>query len=130
MSLLIDRIKKSKNSLKRYANKGATMMVAVVIMGILIVFTFSLMLVAYSFYASQNKNVASLRCSEAAITLSQALESELTFDNKAELYPEKDSYLYKYIRYNICQYEVGKTGYWPYYDPNGGAAHDESHAFR
>lgn len=87
------------------------MIVAIIIMTILIVFTFSLILVAYTLYASQNKNVASLRCSEAANTLSVALKDELTYEDlTTERYPEADSYLYRYIRCNICHEET-----WPYY---------------
>ena len=108
-------------------NSGATMIVAIVIMTILIVFTFSLTLIAYTLYASQNKNIASMRCSEAANTLSKALGDELTYQNDADnRYPEFDSYLYKYIRFNILQDD--KT--WPYYDPKESTGHDKASAFR
>ena len=104
------------------------MMVAVVIIGILMVFTFSLLLVSYTLYASQSKKAASLRNAEAATSLSQALETELTeYSTVAgeENDPEKNSALWKYLRCNIAQGDVN----WPYYDPSV-AGHDEEHAFR
>ena len=79
-------------------NKGVTMITAIIIMTILIVFTFALTLIAYTLYAPQNKNVASMRCSEAANTLSAALEEELTYvDDDNGHCPEIDSNLYRYI---------------------------------
>lgn len=99
--------------------KGMTMIVAVVIMAILIVFTFSLTLIAYSLYSSQNKNLSSMKCAEAANTLVVALADELCYEDAAtERYPEYDSYLYKYIRYNL--FHSSQT--WPYYKKN-----DEDH---
>ena len=120
---------KELNNVSKRNNKGATMIVAIVIMGILIVFTFSLTLVAYTYYASQNKNVASLRCSEAANSFSLALEDELTYEYKdgegnVIRCPEYDSYLYKYLRYNLFQEET----FWPYY--GSGDGHDMSYASR
>lgn len=98
-------------------NHGAALMVAVVIIGILLVFTFSLLLVTYTLYSSQNKNAASKRNSEAANTLSKALTTELT---------KTDGELWRYLRFNICQQNT-----WPYYDPEyAGTGHDEKAAFR
>ena len=108
-------------------NKGATMMVAVVIIGILMVFTFSLLLVSYTLYASQSKKAASLRNAEAATSLSRALETELTVYSTVagkENDPEKNSALWKYLRCNIAQGDN-----WPYYDP-AAPGHDEEYAFR
>ena len=115
-------------------NKGATMMAAIIIMAILIVFTFSLTLIAYTLYASQNKNIASMRCVEAANTLSIALEKDLTYVyesdvdpiDKNSLYPERESFLYRYIRYNICQDDVT----WPYFVSDGTENHDRKAACR
>ena len=103
------------------------MMVAVVIIGILMVFTFSLLLVSYTLYASQSKKAASLRNAEAATSLSQALETELTVYSSVageENDPEKNSVLWKYLRCNIAQGDE-----WPYYDPSKDG-HDEEYAFR
>ena len=106
-------------------NRGVALIVAVVIMSILIVFTFALMLAAYTLYSSQNKNVSSMMCTQAANTLSAALDKELTYVNKKDnKYPEKDSYLYRYIRYNLCQEAT-----WPYYKA-GTPGHGEDEAFR
>ena len=92
-------------------NKGIAMIVAVIIITILIVFTFSLTLIAYTLYASQAKNIANMRCAEAANTLSRAISDELTYtDSSKNRFPEYDSYLYKYLRYNLCQDST-----WPYY---------------
>ena len=103
-----------------------TLIVAVVIIAILIVFTFALTLVAYSLYSSQNKNLSSMKCAEAANTLSTSLADELTFmDDSKDRFPEFDSYLYMYIRYNL--FHSDKT--WPYYYPKK-AGHGQSEAFR
>ena len=92
-------------------------MVAVVIIGILMVFVLSLLLVTYSLYSSQNKNVAGTRNSEAANTLSIALTTEL--EQSAS-----DSALWRYLRFNICN-----RGTWPFYQP-GLEGHGETEAFR
>lgn len=109
-----------------HKEKGMTMIVAVVIMAILIVFTFSLTLIAYSLYSSQNKNLASMKCAEAANTLAVALSDELHYEDEAtERYPEYESYLYKYIRYNL--FHASQT--WTYYKKNN-ADHTSEKAFR
>ncbi|MCR4813924.1 MAG: type II secretion system GspH family protein [Lachnospiraceae bacterium] len=99
-------------------NRGAAMMVAIVIVGILMIFIFSLLLVSYTLYASQSKVPASRRNSEAANSLSQALETEMTRTD-APL----DSALWKYVRLNILQES------WPYYDPSVDG-HGSEAAFR
>ena len=108
------------NKVSREKNRGAAMMLAIVIIGIILVFTFSLLLVSYTLYASQNKKVSSVRCSEAANSLSVALEEEL--DNP-DAY--KYSALYKYLRCNALQ----GTRTWPYYDPET-PGHGRDEAFR
>ena len=65
-------------------NKGATMVVCIMIMAVLIIFTFAVTLAAYTLYASQNKNIASMRCSEAANSLSAALDEELQDPDAAQ----------------------------------------------
>ena len=109
-----------KTNHNRISNSGAAMIVAILIIGIILVFTFALLLVSYTLYASQNKNAASLRCSEAANTLSLAIEQELEDENAYS-----NSNLWKYIRCNALQ-DV-KT--WPYYAP-GVAGHGMDEAFR
>ena len=119
-TLLRDRCKKCNNN-------GASLILAIIIILILIIFTFSLMLIAYTLYASQNKNISSLKCSEAANSLSVALNDELTYEDKDNnIYPELESYLYRYIRYNICQDD--RT--WPYYVNDDTAGHDKKAAYR
>ena len=119
--------KKQFNMIKSYlCNRGATMIAALVVMTILIAFTFSLTLVAYTLYASQNKNNVSMKCAEAANTLSDALGDEITYIDEANnRFPEYDSYLYRYLRYNICQSRT-----WPYYDPKDTTNHGKDKAFR
>ena len=97
--------------IKKMNNQGAAMMVVVVIIGILMIFCFSLLLASYTLYASQNKNAASKRNSEAANTLSRALETELTRGDSTE----KDSALWKYLRCNLNQNEW-KSGEIKYFD--------------
>ena len=101
------------------------MMLAVVIIGILMVFTFSLLLVSYTLYASQSKKAASLRNAEAATSLSKALETELVENSTTGYIPETESALWKYLRCNIAQGDDD----WPYYDP-ASAGHTEEYAFR
>lgn len=111
------RLKESRkfNSLK---NSGAALIVAVVVMMILIVFTFMLVLLAYTLYASQNKNISSMKCAEATNTLSVALDAEMQDVNAAQ-----KSHLYQYARFNVGQDN------WPYYDAST-PGHDKAHAFR
>ena len=101
-------------------NKGATMVVCIMIMAVLIIFTFAVTLAAYTLYASQNKNIASMRCSEAANSLSAALDEELQDPDAAQ-----KSHLYQYLRFNLCQSD---ESYWPYY--SGGANHTREYACR
>lgn len=105
----------------KYKNKGTALMATIIIIAIIIVFSLALLLVSYNLYASQNKNAASLRCSEAANTLSVELEKELT-DPEAYKYSD----LWKYLRCNIMQ----DTTTWPYYDPDESAGHDKKAAYR
>jgi len=98
---------------KKLNNRGTAMMVVVVIVGILMIFCFSLLLASYTLYATQNKNAASKRNAEAANTLSKALETELTRGDATE----KDSALWKYLRCNINQ-ENWKSGEIKYFDMN------------
>ena len=122
---LFDYLLYHKSYEKKDNNKGATMVIAIVIMSILVIFTFSLALVAYTLYASQNKNAASMKCSEAANTLNRAMEFELTKTDGDPLDdPVYQSYFYKYVRYNICQENT-----WPYYNPSE-AGHTKEYAFR
>ena len=124
----MEMIKRKLNRGLHQRDQGMALIVSVVIIAILIVFTFSLTLIAYTLYSSQNKNIASMRCREAANTLSSALFYELTFTDETQTpkrYPEYDSYLYKYLRYNICQDDVT----WPYYEP-GTDGHGKEDAFR
>ena len=94
------------------------MMVAVVIIGILMIFIFSLLLVSYTLYASQNKKPSARKNSEAANSLSLAMQTEL---EQPEAYNE--SALWKYLRCNILQTT------WPYYEP-GTSGHGDKEAFR
>ncbi len=103
-------------------NRGTAMMVAVVIIAILMVFTFALLLVSYTLFASQNKKVASRRNAEAANTLGLAITEELT--NQAA---DEKSDLWRYLRCNIGQEDT-----WPYYleGSNPDDPHGENNAFR
>lgn len=97
-----------KSNLKAYIkNKGTAMIAAIIIIAVLMVFLFSLMLVTYSLYSSQNIKLASQRNREAANSLSVALRKELESDNA-----NSNSWLWKYLRCNLYQDNT-----WPYYDP-------------
>ena len=111
-----------QSNIERRKNKGTAMMVVIIIIGVLIVFCFSLLLVSYTLYASQTKKASSLRCSEAANTLSKALQVELTDPNAY-----RDSTLWNYLRFNLAQNDA-----WNYYDPYSAAdsVHSETYAFR
>ncbi|HCA21539.1 MAG TPA: hypothetical protein DEO87_04065 [Lachnospiraceae bacterium] len=110
---------------KKNNNNGAAMMLTIIIIAVLIVFTFSLILISYNLYASQNKNLSSDRNSEAANSLSRSLREELT-DGDAVT----NSNLWKYLRWNIA-YMADDTDCkdWPYYAPNK-AGHGDTEAKR
>ncbi len=112
-------IKTSYDKQKGKRDRGAALIVAIIIMAVVIIFTFSLMLVSYTYYASQSKNVASKRCSEAANTLSQALEEDVT-----SAYAPYYSSIWKYVRFNLFQKDT-----WPYYK-TGVSGHGAKEAFR
>ncbi len=102
-------------------NRGASLLMTIILTGVILVFAFSLLLVSYTLYASQNKKVSSLRCSEAANTLSVALEDELQDENACE-----NSALWKYLRCNLLNdYDT-----WPYYDPAESTGHGKKEAYR
>lgn len=100
-------------------NKGAAMIVAIIIIAVLMIFTFSLMLVTYTLYASQNKKIANMKNREAANTLSKVLNQELSGDS---VYT--DSSLWKYLRCNLYQKDT-----WPYYD-NSVSGYTSDYAYR
>ena len=113
--------KNRKHTIKYLSNDyGASMIVAIIVMAIVIIFTFSLLLVTYTLYASQSKKVASLKCSEAANSLSIAFQNEL---EDPEAY--QNSWLWNYLRFNLLRDDT-----WPYYDENATSGHTETQAFR
>ena len=107
-------------------DRGVAMMVCITIIAILMVFCFSLLAVSYSLYTSQNNSMQEEKNAEAAKSLDMALREELSADSE-------DSFLCKYLRYNIVAgYDEplnikGET--WPHYDP-GADGHDASYAKR
>lgn len=101
------------------------MMLTIIIIAVLIVFTFSLILISYNLYASQNKNLSSDRNAEAANSLSIALRDELTDEDAVY-----NSNLWKYIRWNIAYKNADDDCVdWPYYAPNK-EKHTEEYAKR
>ena len=112
--------KKNCKTAYRMNNRGAALMVSVIIIGILIVFTLSLLLVSYTLYASQSKKTAEMSSSEAAVTLSRALDQELTMDDNVT-----GSSLWNYLRYNLLQDDT----VWPYYE-EGVSGHSRTEACR
>lgn len=109
-------------------NKGAAMILTIVIMTVLIIFIFSLILVSYNLYASQNKNLSSTRNSEAVNSLSNSIMAEITDDDAMG-----KSNLYRYLRTNLA-YNPGSDSDWkdwPYYDENAlSGQHTKEAAFR
>lgn len=90
-------------------NRGAAMVVAIIVVAVLMIFTFSLLLVSYTLYSSQNKKVASKKCSEAANTLSTAMGAELDEVQNPNAYINSD--LWIYLRFHLMQDD------WPFYEP-------------
>ena len=90
-------------------NRGAAMVVAIIVVAVLMVFTFSLLLVSYTLYATQNKKVASKKCSEAANTLSTAMAAELDDEKNPQAYINSDFWIY--LRFHLMQSD------WPFYEP-------------
>lgn len=114
-------------------NKGAAMIVALVVMTVLMMFCLSLLLVVYSLYTSTLKKNSALQCKEACKTMSFELQSELTepvyADHESQSAAQKsvtgtggDS-LWFYIRYNIWQDS------WPYYSSTE-RGHGKDEAYR
>lgn len=114
--------KKKKQNITSYSfdNRGASLIVAIVVMAVVIIFTLSLLLVTYTLYASQNKKIASLKCSEAANSLSVALEKELTDPNAYE-----KSWLWNYLRFSLLRDDT-----WPYYVEGATSGHSSTEAYR
>lgn len=101
------------------------MMVTIIIIAVLMVFSFSLILISYNLYASQNKNISSQRNAEAANSLSVALGEELTAKDAG-----LKSNLWNYLRFNIAYIDpTGQWADWPYYAPDE-EGHGEKEAFR
>ncbi len=98
-------------------DKGVAMVVCITIISILVIFCFSLLLVSYTLYASQNKNNQSDQNQEAAKSFADAIKKELTESDES-------SNLMRYLRYN-----VGQDSSWPYYAPDE-AGHGEVDAKR
>ena len=105
----------------RVDNSGSALFVVIIVIAVLIIFAFSLLLVSYTLYASQNKRAASLRCSEAANSFSSALKGEM---EDPEAY--KNSWFWMYLRYNLYQ---NSNVTWPYYDPEK-TGHTAEYAYR
>lgn len=114
-------------------NKGAAMIVALVVMTVLMMFCLSLLLVVYSLYTSTLKKNSALQCKEACKTMSFELQSELTEPEYADYESQRaakegvtgtggDS-LWFYIRYNIWQDS------WPYYSSTE-KGHGKDKAYR
>ena len=94
---------------RKLNNKGAAMVLTIVIILVVMIFAFSLILISYTLYSSQTKNLSASRNAEAVNTLSVALEKELTDSNAAS-----NSNLWKYLRCNIA-YPENNFKDWPYY---------------
>ena len=107
-------------------NRGVAMMVCITIIAILMVFCFSLLAVSYSLYTSENNSMQEEKNAEAAKSLDMALREEITADSE-------DSFLCKYLRYNIVAgYDEAlntKGETWPHYSPEE-SGHDASSAKR
>lgn len=107
-------------------DRGVAMMVCITIIAVLMIFCFSLLAVSYSLYTSQNNSMQEEKNAEAAKSLDMALRQELTSESE-------DSFLCKYLRYNIVAgYDEplntkGET--WPHYAPDE-SGHDASYAKR
>lgn len=107
------------------------MMLTIVLIAVLMVFIFSLILVSYNLYASQNKNLASARNTEAADSLAEAMLEELTAPDASTT-----SNTWKYLRANIAYTPLPSSpdpdwADWPYYDPQDTTGnHNEAAAFR
>ena len=90
---------------KKENNQGVALIVCITVISILVIFCFSLLLVSYTLYASQNKNLQSDRNAEAAKTLAVSIRQELAEGSD-------QSYLCNYLRYNVQQES------WPFYEVN------------
>lgn len=110
-------------------NKGAAMMLTIIIIAVVMIFVFSLIIISYNLYASQAKNMSGIRNAEAVNSMSIATEKELTDSNAIQ-----NSNFWKYLRMNVAyQNETADPEWqdWPYYDANDQTGnHDAESAFR
>ncbi len=115
---------------KKQYNKGAAMVVSIIIIAVLMIFAFSLILISYNLYAAQNKNLATMRNMEAANSLSVALQYEITEENAWE-----NSNLWNYVRFNMFDVDNSAAS-WTYYsskkegETGYEAGHDKDSAAR
>lgn len=116
--------------MRKLNNRGAAMMLTVVLIMVIMIFAFSLILVSYTLYSSQTKNLSSARNMEAVNSLSLALQDEME-DADASA----NSNLWKYIRCNIVYNDTSTEWLdWPYYAENSDgvalAGHTSTEAYR
>ena len=122
---------------KKTNNRGSAMLVAIIVSVVVVAFALSLLLVAYSLFASSAKKVTQTQGMELAKTVSLELAEEITrpkfasFDEVLEGVSGNGTYsatqypLWYYIRYNIQQ-EQG----WPYYADETVVGHSQKYAYR
>lgn len=113
----------SKHRKRHRAERGAAMVVAIVVSMVIMVFSLSLLLVTYSLYLSVPGGAISMQCRELAVSLSEEIGQELMRmpEQDAAVQPaEEQTALYGYLRSLLWQEEV-----WPHYDPEGEIAFEK-----
>jgi hypothetical protein len=114
---------------KTKKEEGVAMIVATVVGMILIVFTLSLLLVAYSLFSSVAAKRTQNQCEEVAKSVSQELGQELINVNYDSYLQQssalgRENNLWFFLRYNLWQQET-----WPYYN-DGETGHNEEDSYR
>ena len=131
---LIDRIRHSKF---HRDNRGAAMIVAIVVSVIVIAFTLSLLLVSYSLFISSQKKITQSQVKELAKSISLELEEEITtpkfnsYEEFRDSVRDIEGMTYTPYRYNIwyyLRYNVHQSN-WVNYDASR-AGRIEANAFR
>lgn len=127
------RISKEKMFAKTLmGNKeGSAILIAIIVMMVAIMLSFSLLLGSYSLFATVNKQQNMEQCKEMAQSISREIEREITgsetnFDSFSSLkkaVEDQEAPLWSYLRFHLWQTN------WPYYNEEE-RGHSENYAFR
>lgn len=124
---------KSDNKIKktgRSKNAGSALLVAIIASIVVIAFSLSLLIAAYSLFQSSVQKRDQVQLKEYTKTLALEIESEITDPNFASCAEQNEALqngednLWFYLRYNVEQNN------WPFYEQDEGIGHTKENAYR